>query len=388
MTANGTRNSDTNENFGAAFAVIDLVNGTSSGSIYFVRTGNIVDLVGWDGTDFGTSFFDDPNSTSNHNSLNDFNDPFAGTAALNLINDGGTLELAVNSDGGGAQTFLDYFAGGQIEWFGAAPIEIGNLIPGSEFSQGVLNPTTQNFEFTFEQAQAGITYIPPENFSTSTPVDLTFQIGNEIESTAATIQAVIDPIDFSDLDACGHEDTDIPISNNITPIFVDQDGSETLTSQVLSNIPIGHFLTDGINSFTSTAGNQSVDITAWDATTTTYRANPDESGTFTITMDVSWQDVGGGVTDTDSLSTTFDVVVKPINDAPIAVDDFHTVLGNTPLNINAANGVLNNDNDVDGDMLTATDVLPADVHRDCERAAFVRIGAVSGRGRIPSGDVN
>ena len=128
----------------------------------------------------------------------------------------------------------------------------------------------------------------------------------------------------------------------MTPTFVDQDGSETLTSQVLSNVPIGHTISDGTNTFTSSAGNQSVDITAFNTTMLTYRANPNETGTFTITMDVDWQDVGGGVTDTDSLTTTFDVEVKPINDPPVAVDDFHAVLGNTTLNINVAGGVLNN----------------------------------------------
>ena len=46
LSMNGTRTSDTNENMGAGFAIIDLVNGVSSGSIYMVRTSNIVDLVG------------------------------------------------------------------------------------------------------------------------------------------------------------------------------------------------------------------------------------------------------------------------------------------------------------------------------------------------------
>ena len=109
------------------------------------------------------------------------------------------------------------------------------------------------------------------------PVDVTLRIGDESEVTSVTVQAVIDPITFDGAaDACGDEDTDIPISLNVTPVFIDQDGSETLTAQVLSNIPIGHTLTDGTNVFVSTAANQSVDITAWDTTAITYRANPNE----------------------------------------------------------------------------------------------------------------
>ncbi len=353
LTQNGTNTNDTNENSGAAFAVIDLANGTSSGSIYFVRAGSRVDLVGWDATPFGTAFFDDPNSISNHTTINQFVDPFAGTATFNLINGGTTLELAVNSDSGGTQSFLDYFAGGQVEWFGAAPFEVSGSVAGGSFSQGTLNPVTGNFELTIAEASMGLSYIPPTHVSGTVPVDIMLRIGDETETTAVTIQAVIDPIDFSMVpDACGDEDTDIPITANITPTFVDQDGSETLTSQVLSNIPIGHTLTDGTNTFVSSAGSQSVDITAWNASSITYRANPNESGTFTVTMDVDWQDVGGGVTDTDSMQTTFDVVVKPINDPPVAVDDFYTVLGNTTLTTTVANGVLNNDSDPESDPLT------------------------------------
>ena len=357
LTQNGVAGSDTNENSGAAFAVIDLVNGTSSGSIYFVRASSVVDLVGWDSTDFGTAFFDDPNSISNHNTLNQFNDPFAGTATFNLINGGTTLELAVNSNGGGAQSFRDYFAGGQVEWFGAAPFEISGFTNGGTFSQGSLNPVTGSWELTIADAQAGLAYIPPTHVSGTIPVDVALRIGDETEVTSVTVQAVIDPISFMAPDVCGHEDTDISILDAVTPVFVDQDGSETVTSQVLSNVPIGHTLTDGTNVFVSSAGNQSVDITAWDFTSITYRANPNESGTFTITMDVDWQDVGGGVTDTDSLQTTFDVVVKPQNDLPVAVNDFYTVLGNNTLTVNAANGVLNNDSDVDGDTLMVTGVV-------------------------------
>ena len=352
LTQNGTNNSDTNENSGAAFAVIDLVNGTSSGSLYFVRASSVVDLVGWDSTPFGTAFFADPNSISNHTTLAQFNDEFGGTAAFNLINGGTTLELAVSS-GDGTQSFRDYFAGGQVEWFGAAPFEISGSVAGGSFSQGTLNPATGNVELTIAQAANGLSYIPPTHVSGTMPIDVTLRIGDESETTSVTVQAVIDPITFGMApDACGHEDTDIPIGVNITPVFIDQDGSETLTMQVLSNIPIGHTLTDGTNVFVSSAGSQSVDVTAWNTAAITYRANPNESGTFTITNDADFQDVGGGVTDTSSVTDTFDVVVKPLNDPPVAVDDFYTVLGNTTLNIGPAAGVLNNDSDVENDPLT------------------------------------
>ena len=138
LSANGTRTSNTNENVGFGFAVIDLVNGTSSGSLYMVRTGNIVDFVAWDGTDLGDVFFDDPNSISNHTNINQFNDEFPGNASFNLTNSGSTLELSTHSQGG-TQTFLDYLAGGQIEWYGTAPFELSGFPVGGTFSEGALN---------------------------------------------------------------------------------------------------------------------------------------------------------------------------------------------------------------------------------------------------------
>lgn len=50
---------------------------------------------------------------------------------------------------------------------------------------------------------------------------------------------------------------------------------------------------------------------------------------------------------------TVTITVKPVNDAPVAVDDAYTVAEDTLLSI-AAPGVLDNDYDVDGDVLNAT----------------------------------
>ena len=354
LSANGTSSSDTNENSGSAFAVIDLVNGTSSGSIFMVRASSVVDLVGWNETPFGTEFFDDPNSVSNHDNIGQFNDPAAGNAQFRLTNDGRTLEL-VTSANTGNQSFLDYLVAAQIEWFGAEPVEIDIGASGGTFNSGTLNPNTGQVEFTIEEAAAGIEFIPAEHVSTSAPLEVSITIGEETETTMIRVEAVIDPISFAGIpDANGNEDTQISISANVTPAFTDQDGSETITSRVLSGIPAGHTLTDGANVFTSTGPSQTLDITAWDIPNTTYQANPNEHGTFTITLDIDYQDVGGGVVDSDSVRTTFDVVVDPVNDTPVAVNDNYTVLGNATLTIAAASGVLNNDSDLDGDTLTVS----------------------------------
>lgn len=352
LSMNGTRTSDTNENMGAGFAVIDLTTGKSSGTMYMVRTSNIVDFVAWDSTDFETVFFDDPNSISNHDKVSDFNDEFAGNAEFKLNAAGDKLILETHSNDG-TQTYRDYYAGGQIQWYGSAPFELTGFPVGGTFSSGSLNNSTGNWDLTIQDALTnGLFFIPDEHVSGNQPIDVSIRIGDEVDTTVVRIEAVIDQISFDAADACGDEDTDIAIDANVTPTFVDQDGSETVTAIGLRNITIGHTISDGTNSFTATAGNQDLDITAWNRTTLTYRAQPDETGRFNVDLDIEWQDVGGGVTETASQSTAFDVIVKPVNDAPVAVNDNYLTFGDTPITTTLANGVLFNDSDPEADALS------------------------------------
>src|SRR5207302_5404349 len=54
----------------------------------------------------------------------------------------------------------------------------------------------------------------------------------------------------------------------------------------------------------------------------------------------------------DSNVATVTITVNPVNDAPVAGNDAHSVNEDTTLTVAAA-GVLANDTDVDGDPLTA-----------------------------------
>ena len=54
----------------------------------------------------------------------------------------------------------------------------------------------------------------------------------------------------------------------------------------------------------------------------------------------------------DSAPATISLTVTPVADAPQATDDTYSTAEDTPLIVNAANGVLANDSDVDGDALT------------------------------------
>ncbi|MDJ0962137.1 MAG: DUF2341 domain-containing protein, partial [Acidimicrobiia bacterium] len=81
-------------------------------------------------------------------------------------------------------------------------------------------------------------------------------------------------------------------------------------------------------------------------------------GTANITIELS--DNGGVANGGDDTSppVVFTITVDPDNDAPIAVDDAYGTLEDTPLSVNAASGVLDNDTDIEGDGLTATLITP------------------------------
>lgn len=79
--------------------------------------------------------------------------------------------------------------------------------------------------------------------------------------------------------------------------------------------------------------------------TVTYTPNPDYNGTDTFTYTIS---DGKGGTDT----ATVTVIVEPVNDNPIAVDDNAKTSEGVPTNID----VLANDSDPDNDVRTVTEV--------------------------------
>ncbi|WP_417328661.1 Ig-like domain-containing protein [Halomonas cupida] len=84
-----------------------------------------------------------------------------------------------------------------------------------------------------------------------------------------------------------------------------------------------------------------------------------EDGSFTYTPDQNFtgedsftvvvDDGHGGTT-----VVTVPVTVTPVNDAPTAVDDHNTATEDTPLVVDAGNGVLANDSDIDGDAMSVT----------------------------------
>ncbi|WP_458701564.1 Ig-like domain-containing protein [Sulfurospirillum sp. 1307] len=62
----------------------------------------------------------------------------------------------------------------------------------------------------------------------------------------------------------------VPVDLSISTSLVDTDGSESITSLTVSDIPDGAILSDGTNTFTATASSSSVDINNWNLNSLTF----------------------------------------------------------------------------------------------------------------------
>ena len=109
-------------------------------------------------------------------------------------------------------------------------------------------------------------------------------------------------------------DENTALALNVAAAVTDTDGSETL-ALVASSIPVGATLSDGVNSFTASAGQTSVDISTWTLANLTITPALNFTGDFQLTFTATTTDhatlSSGAVTDTRSVSQTIDVIVTP-----------------------------------------------------------------------------
>ena len=103
------------------------------------------------------------------------------------------------------------------------------------------------------------------------------------------------------------EDIAFSISNAVTAALVDMDGSENLSSFVLSNIPIGHTISDGVNTFTSSSGLQVIDINSWNFSALSYLGT--SPGVFPIDVLVETTDDDGFTVASDTAETLDSFIV-------------------------------------------------------------------------------
>jgi large repetitive protein len=168
-----------------------------------------------------------------------------------------------------------------------------------------------------------IDYTPGPNFNGVDTITYTISDGNGGTSTATvtvTVGPRNDPPVATDDAASTNEDTPVTIA----PLANDSD---------LDGDPLT------ITAATSPNGTVAINADG----TVTFTPNPNFNGVATISYTIS---DGQGGTDT----AVIEVIVRPVNDAPVAANDSAATPEDTPVTIN----VLGNDGDVDGDPLTVT----------------------------------
>lgn len=176
------------------------------------------------------------------------------------------------------------------------------------------------------------TFTPvPDFFGT---VSFTYRASDgSLSSAPATVRIEVRPLDDPPvaLNDLYETDEDTPLAIAAPGVLdndFDPDGPASLTAQLVSPpAPAAAFALNPDGSFS-------------------FTPVPDFFGTVTFMYRAS--DGASG-----SAPATVTIVVRPVNDPPIARDDAYETPRNTPLVVNAALGVLTNDSDVDSGTLTA-----------------------------------
>jgi CSLREA domain-containing protein len=179
-----------------------------------------------------------------------------------------------------------------------------------------------------------VSYTPDPDYCGADSFDYTVSDGNGGTDTATvsiTVTCVNDAPVANDDSYNATEDTALSVNatNGVLANDTDVDAGETLTAVLVSGpAHAAGFTLNANGSFDYTPGPNYCGPDSF-----TYRANDGEA---------------------DSAVATVSLAVACVNDAPVANDDSYNATEDTALSVNAANGVLANDTDVDaGETLTA-----------------------------------
>lgn len=391
-----------NENMGTGFAIIDLENGTSSGSFMNIRT-TTPDLLSWSDValtdDPGTGsvdervFFTAAGTVSNRSLLSEFTDGWGGTAYFDLVtNPDGTRTVTFNAVSDvGDNAYQDYQTHGQFTWLGNEPFRIRTTGAGGTFSHGAPildgggNPTG-DWEIDVLDLPS-VTYTPDPHYSGSGYLEVELLSTGEYERIDINVLPIADTptMTLTDPTAVNKGQTS-DLSSAIAAALVDTDGSETITLIEFSSISDGFTVDDGTNSFTSGGGTSSVDITAWNLNSLTMDSPPDYAGTESVTVRVQ-------TTDNRTINAT------PYTDVTEPTDGPGEQEANGTLNVRWQNVIAALDLDASNDTATAADyadtfteggnpVAIADMDTtlvDPDDTAMAAVTITPGAGEFPDG---
>jgi VCBS repeat-containing protein len=224
---------------------------------------------------------------------------------------------------------------------------------------GFADAAQQSFDVLWNGAVVG-SFDP--GWSWATPVlQVTSQVGTNTLTFRPTDQvgshgAIIDNLSVSTV-ADGVENNPVHLPS-LVGLATFGDGSDGSESHVLTigSIPPGATLSDGTRSFTAIAGHTSVTVYTqdspaanWNLATLTLTPPANFNGNLSLTVTATATEVANG--DTRSSTSTLDLFITGINQAPTAVSDSATVTeGSNTLQ----NSVLANDTDPDSGSLTVS----------------------------------
>ncbi|MCJ8331398.1 MAG: hypothetical protein HRT89_05575 [Lentisphaeria bacterium] len=157
-----------------------------------------------------------------------------------------------------------------------------------------------------EQEASELDDLPNTNVAETENLD-----SNTIQETDDVPVDEVDALDLDASDASTGEDTQVSL--NLSYSLEDTDGSETV-SLTVSDIPEGAVITDGTNTFTSSEGSQSTDISGWDLEGLTITPAENDSDNFTLNITAVNTEAESG--DSVTSSTAINVNVDAVADTP------------------------------------------------------------------------
>jgi len=318
----------TNENVGYGFAVIDLNDNTSSGSITFSRA-TTPDLVSWQSVPIGTTMFGATDGgvelfQSNKNA-GAFTDGYPETARFTLIDnaDGSrTLEFTASSNAG-TGSFADYIGTAQVSWLGSEPFRIEGVPSTGNLSHGT--PTADGgWEVDFADIPQ-LTISTDDHETGELQLNLLLSSTGELDTITVHVEPVVDAPTLTASNITGYAGNPVDLGINVLD-SADVDGSETqIQTLTLSGVPSTVALSATAGTVTNFGGgNWEVDraalatLSATGSTTTT--ATITVSGTNIDTHDLDGDSViedinnGSGVDELDSQTyqNTFELSIRAV----------------------------------------------------------------------------
>jgi VCBS repeat-containing protein len=166
-----------------------------------------------------------------------------------------------------------------------------------------------------------------------------------------SLGGVINNISVTEHLNTGLEDNAILLST-IKANTTDVDGSETLTLN-LKGLPAGSTLTDGVHTFTATAGNTATDITGWNLSALKFTPPSNLSGDIQLTVTATAQD---GAAAPVSKDLNFNVHVIAVADAPTVTTT--TALGaeDSQIHLNIGTALVDTDGSESLNHLTVSNI--------------------------------